>query len=283
MPSLEEIDFKKIKQKAQHDDDDEIVARKGEHAPVIQPLADGASSTVDSLELPTGYLDNEGVLHKTVTIQEITGAEEDILSSRKTPFHTRMNRILENCVTSIGPYEQGNLMWKTLIKDLVATDRLYLILQLRILSLGPLFSAKVQCQECETFSNQTVDLNDFKIIGLKDPMARQWSGTLPSGMSYVAKSQTGWEEAKLAKHSESKDLASLAMLARLVELDGKDKITLAMLKRMKLSDRAYLRKDFASREGEIQKTMEYECSECGAENVEEIDISTPNFFFPSEM
>ena len=278
--SIDELSSR-VKNKSAAENKEEI-RQPGKDAPVIQPLQDSAKSSVDTIELPTGYIDIDGVLHKEVSLREITGEEEDILTSRKTPTHLRMNKILENCVTSIGPYDQFSIKWKTIIKDLVASDRLFLIIQLRILSLGPIYSAKMQCENCEAYSNENVDLNDFKIEGLKDPMERQWTGSLPGGKEYVAKTQTGWEEAKLAKHSESKDIMSLSMLARIVSIDGNDNVNLHMLKKMSLLERQHLRKDFTSREGSIDKSLEYECQECGQENSETVDIGTPNFFFPSE-
>jgi hypothetical protein len=201
------------------------------------------------------------------------------------PMHVRMNKILENCVTRIGDHENKSLSWASVIRSLVVTDRLHLLLKIRILSLGPLFSAKCECanEDCKYISNQTVDLNDFVIEGLKDPYKRQWSGVLPkSKWSYTAKSQTGREEAKLAKHSQSKDLMSLAILGRLVELNGKEKISLQTIKKLSLIDRQHLRKEFADQEGDIIKNIEYECPDCGHENKQEVDIATTNFFFPTE-
>lgn len=263
-------------------DEDEFV--QGSSAPLIQPIQDGAKSSVDALLLPTGYLDELGKLHREVELRELSGEEEDILVSRKMAVHMRLAKLLENCVQSIGPYTQDDPRWKNVIKDLVATDRLFLILQLRILSLGPIFSAKMKCSACEAFSNQSVDLNDFKIHGLKDPMQRVWEGQLPkSGFKYVAKSQTGWEEAKLAQYSaDNKDMMSLAMLGRIVEMNGKSNVSVADLKKLSWADRQALRSDFGSREGDIEKSMEYECQSCGQDNKEDVDIASPNFFFPSE-
>lgn len=271
------------KKKISNDDDDGMPAKQPAMIQMMPPLQDGAKSSVDQWILPTGYLDEAGRLHREVHLRELTGEEEDILTSRNMPIHVRLGKILENCVVSIGEYDGNNPRWRSIIKDLVSTDRLFLILKLRILSLGPIYSAKMVCRKCEAVSAQSVDLNDFKISGLKDPMTRVWSGTLPSGMTYVAKSQTGWEDAKLAKFSdESKDMMSLSMLGRLVELNGNTKIELKDLKKLGWPDRHSLRKDFSSREGDVDNSIEYECSQCGHQNKEPVDIGSTNFFFPSE-
>jgi len=284
------LDKVKAKSKSKVKDIEQEVAAKEksiEYNPgdskVIQPIGDSAKSAVDGVHLPTGYLDEEGGLHTELHLKEMTGEEEDILTSKKMSVYARMNRVMENCVTSIGTYDQKSPRWKDVIRSLVASDRLYIILQLRILSLGPVFSQKCQCNECESFSNQNVDLNDFIIPPIKEPYKRTWTIELPQSKKKVLlKVQDGYAEAKLQKHAESKDLLSLAMLGRVVEIDGQQPVRVSMLKQLSFKDRQFIREAFRDKEGEFETLAEYECLNCGAENKDEVSIGTPSFFFPSE-
>lgn len=288
MVSLD-ADLSLIKEKSKKEIEDEIAKKEGavEYNPgdskVIQPIGDAAKSSVDSLFLPTGYLDEEGNLHTELFIKEMTGEEEDILTSKKMTVYARMNRIMENCVLSIGKYDQKSSRWKDVIRSLIASDRLFIVLQLRILSLGQVFSQKCQCGECEMFSNQNVNLNDFVIPTLKEPTKRTWTVTLPQSKKMILlKVQDGYAEAALQKHAESLDLLSIAMLGRVVEIDGQQPVKVGMLKKLSFKDRQFIRNEFRAKEGEFETVLEYECGNCGAENKDEIHIGHPSFFFPSE-
>lgn len=253
----------------------------GQDAPVVQPLADTAKSSVGEYELPTGYLDQDGILHTSVMVREITGEEEDILASRKMPMYVRMNRVIENCVLSIGTHKNGIPAWSKVIKDLTVTDRLFLLIKIRIVTLGELFSFKAQCpnEGCGKYSSQTTSLEEFNIKGLKDPMIRSWKGKLPkSGFTYTSRIQTGADEEKLAKVSGSEDLLSLAMLARLIELNGESPVQLPMVKKLSSMDRQFLRSDFEVHEGEIDNSVQITCPYCGAEFSDEVSIASPSFF-----
>lgn len=249
-------------------------------------LPDAAKSPDGYTELPTGYIDEAGTLHTDAVVRELTGEEEDILASRRIPGHTKMQKLLEHCVVSIGTLSQESRKgdWGHIIKNLVVTDRLHLTIAVRMASLGNVYTFRVKCPECETIQGKAADLADFKVHGMGDPMLRTWKGKLPkSGWEYTAKVQSGAEEEKLAKAQEkTNDTLSLAMLARLVELNGQMPVTLPALKKLPMSDRLYLRDDFKAHEGELDNQVEVTCKECGHEFTTAIDIGDKGFFFPSE-
>lgn len=255
--------------------------------PTVAAMPDVAKSSAGSCELRSGYLDEDGVVHKDAVIRELSGEEEDILTSRRLQGWQKMQKIMENCCVSIGNVKaEGNKEWTKVIKSLTATDRLYLTIQIRMASLGNAFTFKTQCPKegCGHVGEKVVDLNDFKIEGMADPTMRTWSGTLPkSGWNYLAKVQTGFEEEKLAKATDAKsDNLSLAMLARLLELNGKMPVTLDMIKKISLQDRQHLRDAFKEHEGKLDNIVDVTCDECGHDFKTAIEVADRNFFFPSE-
>lgn len=249
-------------------------------------MPDSAKSSVGGCILPTGHLDAAGELHKDVVIQEMTGEEEDILMSKRLPAHKKLQKVLENCVTSIGSVRsEGHEDWAKLIEDLTATDRLYLIIHVRVTSLGNAYTFKTKCPgiNCGHIQEKVVDLAEFVVNGMNDPKVRVWSGKLPkSGFSYRAKVQTGAEEEKIYKaQTATKDNVTLAMLARLQELDGKMPVTIAMLKKLGSFDRNFLRDEFKRYEGTLDNLVEVTCDECSHEFKTAIDVAQESFFFPS--
>lgn len=253
-----------------------------------QPMAEAGKSSLGVLQLPSGYLDEAGSLHQEITIREIDGRDEDLLANQKIPVNNRISKMIENCILSIGPYNQSTVGWSDIVKSLPVIDRLWVLIQMRILSVGPIYSAKVQCpnEECRQFSQQNVDLNDFHVTPILNPEKRSYSGLLPkSQKAYVCKVMTGADEAKMFKMAQknSEDYASLAIFARLLSLDGKPgPIAIGELKRLSLMDRQHLRNEFKKHEGEIDRSMECVCKYCETEFKQEIDFDHANFFFPSE-
>ena len=254
----------------------------------MQVVGEVGKSSTAILELPSGYLDESGVLHREIVLREMDGRDEDILSNQKISMQSRMNKLTENCIQSIGPYSKSDTRWSDIVLSLPVIDRLWIVLQIRILTVGNIFTAQVKCpnDECGKYSQQNVDLNDFAVTGLAEPDKRSYSGVLPrSNKPYVCKIFTGADEGKLAKVAQKNkdDLMSLAIASRLLSLDGKSApIGLDALKSLSVLDRQHLRNAFKKHEGEIDRKMVCTCRFCDTEFEESIDLDTANFFFPSE-
>jgi hypothetical protein len=125
----------------------------------------------------------------------------------------------------------------------------------------------------------------LKVVGLKDPAKRSYSGTLPkSKLEYVCKVFNGRDENKLSTMMKNnpEDMISLAIAARILKLGDKTApILLSSVKSLSLLDRQYLRNQFKVNEGEIDQKLECVCPACSNEFVQNIEFDA-NFFFPSE-
>lgn len=252
-----------------------------------QVIGEAARSSQATLELPTGYLDEQGRLHRAIVIREMDGRDEDLLANQKIPVGARLSRMIENCILSIGSHRQQDAGWSDIVQSLPVIDRLWILLQLRILTVGPIFSAKIQCpaEGCQRYSLQNVDLNDLPVHGISEPEKRTYGGKLPkSGRDFVCRVMTGADESRLTKMAQKnpEDLVSIAIASRLVSLDAKSPVSIPDVKSLSLVDRQHLRNLFKKHEGEIDRDMECSCPHCGTEFRQEIDFDSPNFFFPSE-
>jgi len=243
----------------------------------VEDLLDQGRSTYYECELPTGLLVDQE-LHKTVRIREMTGVEEDLLGTMNSKNATRvLQQIVEKCIISIGDVEPTDPNWKIHLRSLVNSDRMFLLIHIRIASLGSAFSYKVGCPSCKKVSNHTVDLHDFKIEGLKDPYTRTWGGTLPSGKKYECKVTT--QDKDIPGLDPEQDALSYAILLRLVELEDKSP-TVSGVKNLSMRDRSLLRSEIREREGVIDNEVEMECPSCGHEFKSQISMAEPSFFFP---
>ena len=135
--------------------------------------------TQDIFTLPCGYVDESGTLHQKVQLREMTGVEEEILAG-KGEVTARLNRVIANCIVSLGEDLPGDLR---LVKKLTVVDRVFLLIALRRVSLGDDYGMKIKCPACSEESNFRVDLSGLEVRHMEDPTKRRFEGNLPSGGS----------------------------------------------------------------------------------------------------
>lgn len=239
-------------------------------------------SGVLTAALPTGYLDDDGNLHTAVDIRPYTGEEEDILASQNMPMYRRMAKMLENCTLRIGDYSDPKRI-KQALRALPFSDRLYLIIQIRIATNGPIYSFETQCPECKRKAMQNVDLNEIKFAGLADPLKRQFSCKLDgTGAAVTWNVMDGGREEKIHQYSIEKDLLSVGIFARLNDIDGK-RVTMEMIKKMTAGQRRRIRAEFDKHEGKIDQSVTFQCPHCDHEWADDVEYAHPSFFFPTDV
>lgn len=252
----------------------------------VSDMMSSVDSVVQSsamhITLPTGYLDADGVLHKELDIRPYTGEEEDLLASSKMPIHRRLGKLLENCTTRIGDIESRDKIGQA-IRSLVFSDRLFLLVQIRIATNGPIYSLEQKCAdaECGKVAMQHIDLNTIEWKGMPEPSKRQFSCKLPgSGDAVTWNVLDGKREEKIHQHSMSKDLLSVGLFGRLNDINGKQ-VTMELIKKMTPSDRRFLRTEFSKYEGKLDEDVEFECPECAHIWKGSVDYAQASFFFPT--
>ena len=87
------------------------------------------------VELPVGYVDEDGRLHKLVSLRKMTGHEEALLGDRKLRQNggRLVTEVLSSCVKRIGDLEP---VTAPIIAALTSADRNYLLLELRKITFG---------------------------------------------------------------------------------------------------------------------------------------------------
>ncbi len=258
----------------------------------MSELLDVSSATLSG-ELPCGFLDESGRVHQTFIVTEMTGEEEDLLAGTG-PVVPRLNRVILNCLRQLGDIDDRSKL-SNAVENLVASDRMYLLIAIRRASLGNRYVVKITCSSCSAQNTAAIDLAGLEVKSMPDPSKREFSDTMPSGSTVKWHVLNGKDEVWLTKHAKSKqDRMTLAMLTRIDSITGvngqsvvidrnKDlNAAIANLKKMSLRDRTFMRSLFEQREGTIDTEIEYTCPSCGAAFKGELDIQQ-SFFFPQEI
>ena len=235
--------------------------------------------TKEGVTLPHGYIDEKGELHDHAQLREITGEEEDLLSSSRTTWSERFSRIMGNCLVKLGTIDDKSRLLSVPTK-LPIGDRVVMLLALRIMSLGAQYEFEVVCSLCNAMTLCNVALDELEVSNAADKKLREATLTLPSGKTAVVKLMTGEDEAKLAKSMPDRDVASVAILARLKSINGKEKLGIADVKVLSMRDRNMIRDWYQAAEAGVDTSIHANCIKCGKKFSTELDIGQPGFFFP---
>ena len=245
-----------------------------------QQMIENPMSSVATYELPIGYLDPEGNIHTTVEIREMTGYEEDILASKSMPPAKKMGELMARCVEAVGAVRDKDKI-RQILKKLTIGDRTFLIFAIRRATFGDECPFDWTCPSCSETGTYRVNLGEFTIKNMEDPTKRQFTVTTPKGRTIIFKTLTGEDEALMERAAKNtKDALSLALMTRIVQIDGQP-ASLPAIKSFSMADRNFIRNKFEEMDGGVDTSMDMVCKSCMTETKSEFDFQS-GFFFPSE-
>ncbi|MHB9131136.1 MAG: T4 family baseplate hub assembly chaperone [Armatimonadota bacterium] len=216
--------------------------------------------------LPTGL---------DVELREMTGTEEELLTNpRLLRSGDAVNQVLRNCLVKLGEKTEVSI---TDVLDLLAGDRLFLLVKLRQISLGDDVALAVPCPNaaCRATLHLSINIDDLPVTPY--PPAREFACMLPGSRQLVRFGYLdGHKEKRLAALPEA--TITSAMLIRILDIDGNapNKKTLT---EMALRDRQALRQAMVEADSGINTTVDATCEQCGAPVKLRLE-GDPAFFFP---
>ncbi len=246
---------------------------------LLQNQISDAKSGIGIFDLPCGYIDASGVLHKEIVIREMTGEEEDLLSSTKTKPNKKMNGLMSACIERIGTItDKGKISY--IVPNLLIGDRVFIIFAIRRVSVGDEYNVEETCPSCNKLGFYPVDLSALDIIPMPDPMLRSFTITLASGTTVKFHTPSGLDEQAASTVGTDEDQMSRYLIMRLDEIDGK-RVDLQKVKKLKFRDRNEIRAAYTKYcEGGVDTGMDFTCDSC--EHVFKKDLNIDGgFFFPS--
>jgi hypothetical protein len=272
---------------------------------------DDAKIPHGELELPRGYLHEyeEGKFKRyyIAKFREVSGIEEDILAEQELSWLERYNRIIGSCLVSLKDEDGVELQdvdFKTISNHFLIGDNLVSVLALRRITNGDKYDFEDQCSVCELKQKKVVDLSDFEMVPVEgDPLENVRSIILRDGRELVwemlnGRKQMEWidqnkpkpvtqkgrkKKLKIKRSLEGKRKATKAIMSRVISIGGEEP-TLDMLRILGSPERQKIRNQFDD-EGGIDVEFEVHCTSatCSHSWIKEVDITSPNFFFPSAM
>jgi hypothetical protein len=248
---------------------------------IIESQIADPKSSLGCFELPCGLLLPDGTLVRSVKVREITGVEEDMLASKKTPPTKKMGELLTGCTLAIGEETDPKELRK-LVSQLLVGDRVFLLLSIRRVSLGEIYPFKEKCPQCEVISLYDIDLSTLETKQMVDPTKRSYEVVTSKGTTVRWHPMDGLGEERLSVLQTEEDKITLALLVR-IDMIGDQPPSIHRIKKMGMRERTEIRDSFQEAEGGVDTTMEFTCPKCNNEFKGELDIGQQGFFFPSAV
>lgn len=239
------------------------------------------ADTEEEFELLAGYTDENDVTHKTYTLREITGEDEEFInrSDIKTNGAKVATALLSRCVLSIGTLTKkalGPKKWEQIFKEgLFIGDRDIMLLQLRKISTGSEIEVVHNCPNpnCRAKLKTIIDIDELEITpydGIKEvPFELPKGYTDNKGVlhkSGIMRRPNGLDGEILtpvAKNNIAK--ATSLLLARLCSFSDGAYIDQSVMAKLTLKDRNYLQSVLEEHQFGIDMTVPVVCDQCGEE------------------
>ena len=118
--------------------------------------------TDHTYELPKGYVDKDGTLHREVVLREITGADQEAMLNpqlRNNPAKM-LTALLTRVIMKLGSLEKKQID-TSVTAGMFKSDRDFLIMKLKEIDSGPDMEIDVECPGCGNKFKAMLDMADF--------------------------------------------------------------------------------------------------------------------------
>jgi hypothetical protein len=240
---------------------------------------------MEQYEFLRGYKDEAGNIVKNFVMRSMTGYEEDLMASKNIQPLEKFNKLLVSCCESIGDVTDKAKIEEIIRKKLSSQDRLFMIVCLRRVTVGDLFTFTYTCGECNKDTSLNLDLSKLENISVSDMKYYEEPIKVNLyGNEFVLKISTSETEKIQAQFNIKEDAPSFDILSRIVSINGVVP-TLEDIKKLPLKIRNELRHIFNEMEGKVDLEVEAVCSnpDCRNKDIIMLDVSHRNFFYQREI
>ncbi len=227
-------------------------------------------------ELPVGYMDDDGRVHRLATLRKMTGHEEALLADRKLRHNGGMlvTELLASC-----------------LRQLVSSaDRNYLLLQLRKITFGNELETTYVCPVCGETSHALQDLDELPVRNVNGGGPPKIAVELEDGWedkdgeiytTMVFRLPIGTDEEKIASIIRDNPSRGMnALLARCMLALGdmpshrREALGTKVIGDLTMGDRARIEKTFRREMPDVDLTQEIEYAHCGHSFQTSLDLTS---------
>ena len=225
-----------------------------------------------SCQLPGGYVDEAGMIHRQAQLTRLSGQEELFLTSNRGEARPRLvTAVLGRCLRRLGTISP---VPEEIVRRLLVADRQYLLLKLRQAAFGNRVQSTIHCPWANCRHKVDIDfsIEDVPIVESvhKGPLYTMQLSPQAVGASEVGREVTFRlpdcrdQEEVVPLLAESEDAASVSLLARCIQRlgswqpPGEDAIrALSPLARMEIEQQ------MEAAAPKVELIMSGDCPECG--------------------
>ena len=241
----------------------------------------------DSVVLPIG-LEIDGIRYRKVVIDEMTGVDEENLSSRKVRNNgaKAISLLLRRCIQSIeGVFEQKrdplSLIDEKYVRNMYVADRDFLVMSIRTLSGDSELLMNIDCPSCGQEVHQLVDLKALDVYEWDENEPVELTVDLPRGF-YNQETQKydkritwafpkGTSQERLAALPQNEVGTNLIAIG-LRSVEGRESIPSAdEVRRLSVRDRSALADEIMENSVGVETQVEICCDSCGHEFKTEVN------------
>jgi hypothetical protein len=217
------------------------------------------------VELPGGYISQEGTLIKYAEVRELNGADEEAIAKAGSLSRV-LNTILQRGLVSIGELP----VTKESLDELLAGDRDAILLGIRKVTFGETAEYNLFCNNCEKNTVVQIDLTkDIPVKTMDNPVEdRKKVVELRTGTAVVA-IPNGRTQSALMENSNKTgaELTTVILENCLLGVNGKGSLGTSTVLKLGIADRetlveAILENNPGPDLGAVKKT----CEACGESN-----------------
>jgi hypothetical protein len=215
------------------------------------------------VNLPGGFLKDDGSLVKYAEVRELTGLDEEAISKAGSVGRA-LSAMLQRGLVSIGqePVSKNDL------DKLLSGDRDAILLGIRRVTFGDVVEYSFPCPECRELLDVTVNLNtDIPVSELEDPINdRVFNYVSPSKGVIELELPTGSTQKKLIENSEKTmaELNTILLASCIRSINGIPSTGLTSALTLGMSDREKLISEILKRNpGPRLSEVSTTCEACG--------------------
>lgn len=254
----------------------------------MEAVAEKTGPRLFEFDLPVGYLDEDGRLHRTALMRKMTGHEEALLGDRKLRQNAGrlVSELLGNCVKQLGELKP---VTPQVTQQLTSADRNYLLVELRKITFGAELEASYVCPACSESTRMTHDLDELPVRRVEAGGATEIVVELDDGYedrngevyrSIVFRLPTGVDEERVATTSrENPSRGMTALLTRCVTglgdmpVERLQALGTKVLNDLTMSDRQRIDAAFRGHMPGVDMTADVDCSSCGRSFSTTVDLT----------